>query len=61
MNILQKVIIETVKRLPGNCSIEDILYEIHFVAQVIEGLQDTEDWEFMTSEELLNRLQHTEQ
>ncbi|MDY7034496.1 MAG: hypothetical protein SVY10_21670 [Thermodesulfobacteriota bacterium] len=61
MSTLKKVIIETVKRLPDDCSIEDVIYEIHFIAQVIDGLKGTEDWKFMTTEELLNRLQHREQ
>lgn len=39
---LKEVAIETIKRLPDECSLEDIMYEIDFVAQVLEGLKDAE-------------------
>lgn len=39
MVLLKEVTIETIKRLPDECSLEDIMYEINFVAQVLEGLK----------------------
>ncbi len=54
---LKEVAIETIKRLPDECSLEDIMYEIDFVAQVLEGLKDAEDGRLLTTEELLKRVE----
>jgi predicted transcriptional regulator len=56
MASLKEVTIETIKRLPEECSLEDIMYEINFVAQVFEGLKDAEERRLLTTEELLNRV-----
>jgi predicted transcriptional regulator len=53
---LKEVAIETIKRLPDECSLEDIMYEIDFVAQVLEGLKDAETGRLLTTEELLKRV-----
>jgi len=57
MALLKDVAIETIKRLPNECSIEDIMYEIDFVAQVLEGLKDAEAGKLLSTEELLNRVE----
>ncbi|HXK70943.1 MAG: hypothetical protein PHQ76_07190 [Caldisericia bacterium] len=57
MALLKDVAIETIKRLPNECSIEDIMYEIDFVAQVLEGLKDAETGKLLSTEELLNRVE----
>ena len=57
MALLEDVAIETIKRLPNECSIEDIMYEIDFVAQVLEGLKDAEAGKLLSTEELLNRVE----
>ncbi len=57
MNILKEATIETIKKLPDECSLEDIMYEINFVAQVLEGLNDAEEGNLLTTEELLNRVE----
>lgn len=57
MAVLKEVTIETIKRLPDNCSAEDMMYEINFVAQVFEGLKDAEEGRLLTTEELLNRVE----
>ena len=56
MDLLKETTIETIKRLPDGCSIEDIMYEINFVAQVLEGLKDAEAGKLLTTEELLERV-----
>ena len=56
MASLKEVTIETIKRLPDECSLEDIMYEINFVAQVLEGLKDAEEGRVLSTEELLNRV-----
>jgi predicted transcriptional regulator len=35
----------------------DIMYEIDFVAQVLEGLKDAEKGKLLTTEELLDRVE----
>lgn len=54
---LKEVAMEIIKRLPDECSLEDIMYEIDFVAQVLEGLKDAEDGRLLTTEELLKRVE----
>lgn len=57
MDILKEAAIESIKRLPDGCSAEDIMYEIDFVAQVLEGLEDAENGRLISTEELLNRVE----
>jgi predicted transcriptional regulator len=49
--------IETIKRLPDQCSFDDIMYEINFVAQVYEGLKDADNGKVISTEELLKRVE----
>ena len=57
MSSLKEATIEIIKRLPDECSLEDIMYEINFVAQVLDGLRDAEAGKLLTTEELLNRVE----
>ncbi len=57
MDLLKEATIETIKRLPDGCSVEDIMYEINFVAQVLEGLKDAEAGKLLSTEELLDRVE----
>jgi predicted transcriptional regulator len=57
MALLKEATIEIIKRLPDDCSLEDIMYEINFVAQVLEGLSDAESGKLLTTDELLNRVE----
>ncbi|OHD69175.1 MAG: hypothetical protein A2W19_06200 [Spirochaetes bacterium RBG_16_49_21] len=56
MNALKEVTIETIKKLPDNCTIDDIMYEIDFVAQVYEGLDDANKGKVITTDELLAKV-----
>ena len=56
MDLIKEATIETIKRLPDGCSWEDIMYEINFVAQILEGLKDAEAGKLLTTEELLERV-----
>ena len=49
--------IESIRRLPDECSIEDIMYRIDLVAQVLEGLKDAEAGRLITTAELLKRVE----
>ena len=56
MSVLKQASIETLKRLPDECTVDDIMYEINFVAQVYEGLKDADEGRLITTEELLKRV-----
>jgi len=56
MSVLKEASIETIKRLPEECSVDDIMYEINFVAQVFQGLEDARQGRLITTEELLKRV-----
>ncbi len=58
--LLKEVAIDTIKRLPDECALEDIMYEINFVSQVLEGLEDAEDRRLISTEELLKRVEQWE-
>lgn len=57
MGIIKEVALETIKKLPDECSIEDIMYKINFVAQVLEGLKDADEGKLMTTDELIKRVE----
>lgn len=57
MDVLKETTIETIKKLPDGCSLEEIMYEINFVAQVYGGLKDAEEGKLLTTEELLQRVE----
>jgi predicted transcriptional regulator len=57
MNIIKEAAIEIIKRLPDNCNIDDIMYEINFVAQVYEGIEDAEKGNLISTEELLKKVE----
>ena len=60
MVLLKEVAIDTIKRLPDECKLEDIMYEINFVSQVLEGLNDAEEGRLISTEELLKRVEQWE-
>ncbi|MFN3531700.1 MAG: hypothetical protein ACK41Q_04185 [Candidatus Brocadia sp.] len=57
MGFVKEVTIEAIKKLPEECSFEDIMYEINFVAEIFDGLKDAEDGKLLTTEELLARVE----
>ncbi len=57
MDMLKEITIETIKRLPDGCSFEDIMCEINFLAQVLNGLKDAESGDLLTTKELLKRVE----
>ena len=56
MNALKEATIETIKRLPDECTLDDIMYQINFIAQVLEGLEDAEAGRVVSTEELLEKV-----
>ena len=57
MDTLKEAAIETIKKMPDGCSIEDILYELNFMSQVLEGIKDADNGNTVSTGELLNRVE----
>ena len=56
MSMLKESAIESIKRLPDECTIEDIMYRIDLIAQIYEGLNDAESGGLIATEELLESV-----
>ena len=48
--------IEVIKNLPDSCSIDDIMYQINFVSQVLEGTKDIDNGKVTTTSDLLKEI-----
>jgi len=57
MDILKETAIATLKKMPDGCSLENIMYQINLVAQVLEGVKDAEEGRLISTEELLARIE----
>jgi predicted transcriptional regulator len=57
MDILKETAIETIKKLPDGCTMEDIMYKLNFIAQVLAGVKDADSGKLLTTEELLSRVE----
>lgn len=57
MSTLKEATKEAIKKLPDNCTPDDIFYEINFIAQVLDGLKDAKEGRVITTEELLKRVE----
>lgn len=53
---LRDISIEVIKNLPQGCTLEGIMYEINLTAQVLDGLDDKEKGQTITTDELLKRI-----
>ncbi len=52
--------IEILKKMPKDSTLEDIMYEIDVIAQIIDGLKDAEAGKLISTEELLRRVDQWE-
>ena len=53
MSVLKDVSIETIRRMPESATVEDIVYEIIIVGNVLEDLKASEEGKSVTARELL--------
>jgi len=53
---LREITLELLKKLPDTASEEEIMYQIHLAAQVVEGLHDVSEKKTLTTDELLQRV-----
>jgi predicted transcriptional regulator len=56
MEILKETAIETIKKMPDGSTLENIMYQINLMAQVLEGAKDADEGRLITTEELLARV-----
>lgn len=54
MSLLKDVTIETIRKMPENITIEDIVEEIYIIGDAIESLKTSKEEKTMTTEELIN-------
>jgi hypothetical protein len=56
MASIKEAVLETIKKLPDECTVDEIMYEIHLISQVFEGLKDAQSGKLISTEELLQRV-----
>ena len=56
MNAIKETTIKSIQNLPDSCTVEDIMYEINFIAQIYEGLEDSKQGKVISTDELLKRV-----
>ncbi len=57
MGSIKEISLEAIKKLPEDCDASDIMYELHVISQVMEGLRDAENGRTITTDELLQRVE----
>lgn len=57
MDLIKYNAIEAIKKLPDGCSTEDIMYQIYFVSQVLEGLKDAEEGRVLSTGDVLEQVE----
>lgn len=57
MDLIKYNIIEAIKKLPDGCSVEDIMYQIYFISQIMEGLKDAEEGRVLSTEDVLEQIE----
>jgi predicted transcriptional regulator len=53
---LRDLAVEAIKKLPENSSVDQIMYEVSLVANVLEGLEDVEAGRVISTDELKKRI-----
>ena len=56
MASIKEAVLASIKSLPNECSAEDIMYQVHVISQVLEGLRDAQDGKTISTSELLQRV-----
>ena len=60
MTLLKDISIQAIKNLRDPCTIEDIMYELNVVAQVMEGYKDAKEGKTVSTEKLLKKIKKWE-
>lgn len=56
MAIIKYISIDTIKKMPEDCSVDDIMYELNFISKVLEGVKDADEGRYISKEELNKRI-----
>ena len=56
MAVVKEEVLELIEKMPNDCTLEDILYELYFKRKVDQGLQDIREERVMTHEEAKQRM-----
>ncbi|MEW5898753.1 MAG: hypothetical protein AB1652_06220 [Bacillota bacterium] len=56
MSVLKDKAIEIIKKLPDNCSVDDIIYEVYFISQVIEGLKEANEGKLIEHKKIKSEI-----
>lgn len=48
---------EAVSTLPDGCSVDEVLYRVYLVTQILEGQKDAEADRLMSTEQLLKKVE----
>ena len=52
MSAIKEIAINIIKKLPENCTVEDIQYELYFKSKVEKGFKDIKNNNTLTEEEM---------
>lgn len=58
MHPVKQFAIKAIEALPDDCSIADIVYQLHLLEQVLEGLSRLKTGEKTSPDDLRQRLEH---
>lgn len=56
MPTLKDISIEVLKNISSTASLEEIMYKINLAAQVMEGIEDADRGDVISTDELLKRV-----
>ncbi len=57
MSILKDVSMETIRKMPENATVKDIINEIDLIGHVFEGLESSEEWPDNIDENTIKRIE----
>ena len=54
--VVKEEVIELIEKMPDDCTVEDILYELYLKQKVDQGLQDIQEGRIVEHEEVKQRM-----
>jgi predicted transcriptional regulator len=54
--VVKEEVIELIEKMPDDCTVEDILYELYLKQKVDKGLQDIQEGRVVEHEEVKQRM-----
>ena len=56
MTLIKDISIKAISNLREPCTVEDIMYELNVIAQVMEGYQDAKEGKTISTDTLLKKI-----